>query len=195
MNICLDSLDAARLVPSEPLTVEAFWRLGEQNPGLRLELEPNGDLIVMTPTERGTGFRGSRILQALANWAEADGRGYEFDSSTAFVLPDGSVRCPDASWIGRERWTPEAEDAHNKVLCPDFVIELRSKTDRLPEARAKMQAWIDNGVQLAWLIDPSRKAVEIYRPGKPVEVQEGHSAVYGEGPVGGFVLELGRIWR
>ena len=72
--------------------------------------------------------------------------------------------------------------------------ELRSPSDRLADLQAKMEQWIANGVDLAWLIDPSRKTVEIYRPGKPMEEQVGHSAVYGEGSVGGFVLELGRIW-
>ena len=77
---------------------------------------------------------------------------------------------------------------------PDFVIEFRSKSDRLKPAQAKMLSWISNGVQLAWLVDPLRKVVEIYRPGQTVEVQEGHTAVYGEGSVGGFELELARIW-
>jgi Uma2 family endonuclease len=88
-----------------------------------------------------------------------------------------------------------AESAGEGVpLCPDFVIELRSKSDRLAALQKKMQVWIANGAELAWLIDPQRKAVEIYRPGGPVEVQEGLTAVYGEAPVGGFILELARLW-
>jgi Uma2 family endonuclease len=74
------------------------------------------------------------------------------------------------------------------------VIEVRSESDGLKPLREKMLMWLANGAELGWLIDPSRRAVEIYRPGKPVEEQEGHSAVYGEGPVAGFVRELGRIW-
>jgi Uma2 family endonuclease len=57
-----------------------------------------------------------------------------------------------------------------------------------------MQTWLANGAELAWLVDPSRKAVEIYRPGREPEVLEVGSAVYGEGPVAGFVLDLARIW-
>ena len=80
------------------------------------------------------------------------------------------------------------------LIVPEFVIELRSAADRLPDARTKMEQWMSYGVELGWLIDPARKVVEIYRPGKAVEQQEGHSAVYGDGPVAGFVLELARIW-
>ena len=79
-------------------------------------------------------------------------------------------------------------------ICPEFVIEVRSKSDRLAELQEKMRMWIANGAELAWLVDPSRKAVEIYRPGREVEVLEGGSAVEGEGPVAGFVLELGKVW-
>ncbi len=79
-------------------------------------------------------------------------------------------------------------------LCPDFVIELRSQTDRLPVLRAKMREWIDNGAQLAWLIDPERKAVEIYRPGKDPEVRTGIDRIAGEAPVEGFELDLRPVW-
>ena len=78
--------------------------------------------------------------------------------------------------------------------CPDFVIEVRSGSDGLKPAQEKMQGWIANGAKLAWLVDPLRKAVEVYRPGREPEVLEGASAVEGEGPVAGFVLELGKVW-
>jgi Uma2 family endonuclease len=132
----------------------------------------------------------------LGNWTEEDGRGYAFDSNTGFSLPDGSMLSPDASWVLASRWntlTEEQKDSYSPI-CPEFVIELRSPSDRLPDLQAKMQAWIANGAELAWLVDPVRKVVEIYRPGQKVEVQDGHSAAYGEGSVGGFVLELGRVW-
>jgi Uma2 family endonuclease len=196
MQFTLDQLGSPlRVVPPEPLSVEQFWRFGEANPDLRMELEPNGDVIVMTPTSRGTGFRGSLITAALGYWAQQDGRGYGFDSSTAFVLPDGSVRSPDAAWVSDERWNPSMEDDYKTVLCPEFVIELRSKSDSLAATQTKMREWIKNGVQLAWLIDPQRKVVEVYRGGSArADVLEGVTSVYGEGPVGGFILEMAKIW-
>jgi Uma2 family endonuclease len=74
------------------------------------------------------------------------------------------------------------------------VIELRSETDALKPLQEKMGMWLANGAELGWLVDPRRKVVEIYRPGCEPEVLEGGSAVEGEGPVAGFVLELGKIW-
>ena len=76
------------------------------------------------------------------------------------------------------------------------MIELRSPTDRLPDLRAKMAQWVANGAQVAWLIDPEAHAVEVYRPGQTApDVHEGVSAVHGDGPIEGFVLEMARIWR
>jgi Uma2 family endonuclease len=196
MNLAIEQLQPmVRVVPGEPLSVAQFWRFSAENPDLRMEREPNGDIIIMTPTSRSTGFRSLQIARALGNWAEVDGRGYGFDSSTGFLLPDDSVRSPDAAWIDGTRWNPAAEDEYETVLCPDYVVELRSKSDRLRAAQEKMQSWIANGVQLGWLIDPQRRVVEIYRRG---EVQpttlEGPEAVAGEGPVPGFVLKLESIW-
>ena len=106
------------------------------------------------------------------------------------------MRAAHAAWISWEKakaLTPEQRQTFAPI-CPEFVIEVRSKSDRLPVLQEKMRDWIANGAELAWLVDPQRKIVEIYRTAQVVEVQEGHSAVYGEGVVGGFVLELGRVW-
>lgn len=178
------------------MSIEDFWRVSEENPNMRLELEANGDLIVMTPTTRGTAFKNGYITRELGIWSESDGRGYSFDSNAAFLLADGSILSPDGSWVSRERWTPTSEDEFTTVLCPDFVIELRSKSDRLRAVQEKMHSWMKNGVALGWLIDPERKTVEVYRRDvERADVLEGVTAVYGEGPVGGFILELARIWE
>lgn len=183
-----------RIVPPEPLSLEGFLRFSDENPELRLEREPNGELLLMSPSDGGAGFRSSTAFGQLFIWAEQDGSGYALDSSTRALLPDGSVRIADAAWIDAKRWTPPDIDNDAPLPIPDFVIEVRSGSDSLTKAQEKMLAWIANGAKLGWFIDSSRKIVEIYRPGQVMEAQEGHSAVYGEGPVAGFVLELGRIW-
>jgi Uma2 family endonuclease len=106
------------------------------------------------------------------------------------------MRNPDAAWILSSRWNALSEEEQDSFspLCPDFVIELRSPSDRLPEMREKMAMWVANGAQVAWLIDPKRRAVEIYRPGEAPEVHKNPVSVRGSGPVQGFELMLGRVW-
>ena len=151
----------------------------------------------MPPTYSFTGFQNAELSAQLRNWAEANGSGICGDSGTGYVLPNGARRSPDASWTewSRIRALPKAQRAKYLYLCPDFVVELMSQTDRARTARAKMQEWIANGAQLGWLIDPGKRTVEIYRPDREPELLDQRETVAGEGPVVGFVLDLTRIWR
>jgi len=115
-----------------------------------------GEIIVMPPTYSLTGARNSRIIGQLDAWAERDGRGIACDSSTGFALPNGARRSPDAAWILKSRITQLDAASREKYwhLCPDFVVELQSSTDRPRILKDKMREWLANGAQLGWLIDP-----------------------------------------
>ena len=110
-----------------------FWRLCVENRDLRLERTAKGGLVVMAPAASGTGMRNATLAVRLGRWAEDDGTGVVFDSSAGFTLPNSAVRSPDASWILRARWDSLIRDEKEKFapICPDFVIELRSRTDSL----------------------------------------------------------------
>nr|WP_313898536.1 Uma2 family endonuclease [Roseofilum reptotaenium] len=179
------------------VTPEQFTMLAAANRELRLERTATGELIVNPPTGGNTGHRNLSITGQLSVWYEAnDTLGRAFDSSTGFQLPNGANRSPDAAWVRQDRWdalTPEQQDAFIP-LCPDFVVELRSKTDSLKELQAKMQEYSENGAQLGWLIDPKNKQVEICRPGQAVEVLENPMILSGEEVLPGFTLTLKRVW-
>jgi Uma2 family endonuclease len=178
------------------LTDEQFHQVCLDNPELPLELTAQGVLIVMPPTGLPTGIRNSRLTRRLDEWAEQDGTGLAFDSSTLFTLPNGAKRSPDASWIKRERYDQlsEKEKEGFSPICPDFVIELRSRTDRLTTLQEKMAEYIENGAQLGWLIDPINKRVFIYRPDQPVECLDQPDSLSGESVLIGFNLNLLEIW-
>jgi len=194
MNLALsESVLPVRLRFERPMTDEEFLRFCAQNEILRVERDKNGDLLIMSPTGTDGGNAELDIATELNIWARQDGRGRALGPNSGLKLPDSAIRAADAGWISWERYNASSPKGFRDAV-PEFVIELRSESDRLSDIQAKMSEWMANGVELAWMIDPQRKVVEIYRAGRPVEVQEGHSAVYGEGPVGGFVLELARIW-
>lgn len=183
-------------VGSIGLSDQQFAQLCRDNRDLRLELTSKGELIIMPPTGSRTGLRSAKIIQQLANWSDRDGTGVAFDSSTGFTLPDGSKRSPDASWVLRERW-----DALNKEkqdgfapIAPDFVIELLSPSDSWSLLQQKMLDYLDNGVHLAWLIDPEQKRVYIYRADQPVDILENPSALSADPLLPGFCLDLQEIY-
>ncbi|MGF1492039.1 MAG: Uma2 family endonuclease [Microcoleaceae cyanobacterium] len=179
------------------VTPEQFATLAAVNRDLKLERTATGELIVNPPTGGESGKRNLSISGQLNNWFEAnDTLGEAFDSSTGFELPNGANRSPDASWLQKERWKALTQEQREGFipLCPDFVVELRSKTDSLTVLRAKMQEYMENGTQLGWLIDPKNKRVEIHRSGQAVEVLEHPMSLSGEGILPGFTLTLKRIW-
>ncbi len=173
-----------------------FFDLCQTNRPLRIERTADGDLVIMTPTGGETGRRNIRIASQLLEWCDRDGTGIAFDSSTGFWLPNGAARSPDVSWLLRERWealTP-AERKKFPPLAPDFVVELRSEADRPALLRGKMQEYVDNGVRLAWLVDPVAKRVEVYRPGQPPTMLDAPTSVGGDPELSGFTLDLTNIW-
>jgi len=178
------------------MTDDQFFKLCQNNRELRFERNANGELIIMPPTGGETGNRNGRLNQQLFNWTDADGTGIAFDSSTCFKLPNGADRSPDASWIKLERWEALTDEEKQKFppICPDFVIELLSPSDSLKTTQEKMGEYIGNGVRLGILINRKSRQVEIYRPGKEVEVLDSPATVSGEDILKGFVLNLGMIW-
>ena len=179
------------------VTQEQFAALAIANRDLQLERTAQGELIVNPPTGWQTGERNSSISGELYIWWRNCGEtGKIFDSSTAFILPNGATRSPDASWVSQASWdalTPEQTGTFANI-CPDFVVELRSGSDSLKPLQEKMQEYMDNGAKLGWLIDPQNRQVEIYRLGLEVEVLANPTELSGEEILLGFVLNLRRIW-
>jgi Uma2 family endonuclease len=179
------------------LTEEQFIVLCQENPELRLELSAQGTLIILPPVGSEGGWRSGEVFGALGTWAKQDQTGLSFDSSAGFTLPDGAIRSPHASWIPRERWTalPKAQREKFAPICPDFVAEVRSQSDKLPDLLDKMQEYIDNGARLGWLLDPLDQRAYLYRPGQSVEMLENPEVLSGESILPGFVFQIRELWE
>ena len=193
---------SAALAVNIPLTLtltvtrEQFVELSLANRELQLERTATGELIVNPPTGGETGYRNLDIEGQLWLWNSRAKLGKAFNSSTGFHLPNGADRSPDASWVRQERWdalTPKQKESFIP-LCPDFAVELRSKSDNMEPLRAKMKEYMDNGARLGWLIDRKNRKVEIYRQNQEVEVLDNPETLSGEDVLLGFVLDLTEVW-
>jgi len=174
----------------------AFFAFCRRNHDWRIERTSEGDLLIMPPTGGTTGRTNFNLAVIFGTWAKADGTGIGFDSSTGFTLPNGAERSPDLAWVRRSRWEAltETERSEFPPLCPDFVVEIRSPSDRLVPLQAKMQEYIDNGAHLGWLLDPLEKTVYVYRPNVPVEMLMQPETLTGGAVLPGFVLPLVEVW-
>ena len=174
-----------------------FFDLCQANRDLRLERTASGEIVIMSPTGWETGSRNAEIITQLRTWARTDGTGVSTDSSTGFRLPNGAIREPDAAWVRKTRLSavPYGEKQRFLPLCPDFAIELRSSSDKLSALRDKMAEYVENGVQLGWLLDPETRSVHVYRPDTPVEELKDADSVTAGPELPGFILDLKLVWE
>ena len=185
-----------QLRPVIELTEDQFFEFCQLNRDLRIERTAEGELEIMPPAGWKTSDKNAETSMQLRLWAKRNGAGVATDSSGGFTLPNGATRSPDAAWISHARLAKVTEEQKEKFLplCPDFVIEVRSPTDRLSVLQRKMQEYIDNGAQLGWLLVPQARRVYVYRPQQPVEILENPETLVGDPVLPGFVLDLREIW-
>ncbi|MFM7576664.1 MAG: Uma2 family endonuclease [Microcystaceae cyanobacterium] len=178
------------------LSDEQFFQLCQNNRDLRFERTCQGDLIIMPPTGGETSNRNVEIAYQLQAWSRSNQLGIAFDSSGGFKLPNGADKSPDAAWIPLEKWRSLTLKQQQSFLplCPDFVLELRSKSDDLKVLQEKMREYLENGTRLGWLINRQDRQVEIYRQGQAVEVLENPNSLSGENILPNFFLALGPVW-
>ena len=182
--------------PVFDLDDEQFFQFCRINRDLQIERTAEGDIIIMAPEGGSSGLGSTKLTMIFGAWAERDGTGQVFGSSTGFKLPNGATRSPDVSWVRNDLLNALTDEQWQKFLpqCPDFVLELRSPTDSMRRLEQKMEEYRENGAQLGWLLDPRAKRVHIYRPGAAVEILDNPAALTGEPLLQGFVMEVPQIW-
>ncbi len=179
----------------EGLSKKQFNELTALYPELQMEREKNGKINIMSPVKGGSGIRENKLNYRLRHWHMQAGKGESFSPSTGFNLPDGSTKSPDAAWLSADKMeTLTADEIENQYIptVPDFIVELRSKSDKLSVVKRKMEkTWIANGVKLAWLIDPYKEKVYIYRADGSTDIVTGFdNKLSGESVLEGFELDL-----
>ena len=192
-----DSALVLRLQPAIDLTREQFFHFCQLNSEVRIELTADGEIAIMPPTGGETGARNMRVGAQVARWADEDGSGVVFDSSTGFELPNGAVRSPDVAWVANARLARLSAEEKRRFLplCPDFVIELCSPTDSVAEVQQKMEEYRANGARLGWLLDPDRRRVAVYYADGRVEWLERPISIAGDPVLPGFILSSAAIWE
>lgn len=174
------------------LTDEEFFEFCRRNDELHIEMTKEGEIVMRSPDGSESGHRSFNLTVGFGTWAEATGTGVGFGSGTLFKLPNGAKRAPDLSWILNERWEaiPKKQRKKFAPICPDFVVELRSETDKLETVKAKMEEYLANGAQLGWLIDPLEKKVYVYRPNARVKILHQPATISGKPLLKGLTLKL-----
>lgn len=173
-----------------------FKEICIRNSENRIERTKLGEIIIKPPTGGETGNWNAELILILGNWNKKHRQGKIFDSSTAFRLPSSAIRSPDAAFISNSRWDSltSKEKSEFPPVCPDFVSEIRSKSDSIKDLQNKMDEWIENGCRLAWVLDISERKVYIYRPEKETEIKYGEFLLNGEDVLPGLEFNFNELY-
>lgn len=188
------NLNALGVDGSAPDFGERLCQLSRDNEPYDFQFSAQGELIIMAPSGSDSNLAENRINGDLGMW-DRDNPGAHFSQTVAFRLRSDAQYMPDAAWITQERFDNLTEfELRNTINgAPDFVVEVRSRTDRLPASQAKMEEWMEGGSRLGWLLDPIDHRAYVYRAGQDVEVLENPATLYGEDVLPGFVFEVGTL--
>jgi Uma2 family endonuclease len=176
-----------------PIDDGVFLEICRKNPDNRIERTQKGEIVFMAPTGGETGKFNALIIGIFYIWNKIQKKGKIFDSSTAFRLPSTAIRSPDLAFISTDRWNSlsKGEKESFPPICPDFVLEIRSKTDKLTDLQSKMEEWIEGGCKLGWLLDIENLQFFIYKPESEVQVLQGRTVILtGEDVLPEFTLSI-----
>jgi Uma2 family endonuclease len=185
------------LNPELRMNDDEYYAFCMASPDVRFERTAEGEITIMPPAGLESDHQNVEVVAQLRDWAKREGRGKAFGPSAEFILPTGAALSPDAAWVSNRRISQVSKEQRRKFppICPEFVIEVMSPSDRLPPAKKKMEEWMRAGVELGWLIDGDRQTVYVYRAGQAeAEILTGILKIGGAGPVAGFELDLTDIW-
>ena len=188
------NLSALGIDAGAPDFAERFFEMANENEPYTFEYSGNGELIVMPPAGWESNIGENETNTDLAIWRRENG-GYACSQNVQFQLPNGAIYIPDAAWITQERYDALRGGDYRSTIpgAPDFVVEVRSRTDRLTSGLAKMGEWMDGGSRLGWYIDPYERRVHVFRTGQEVEILDDPETLSGEDVLSGFVLEVRRL--
>ena len=188
------NLKALGIDGSAPDFGERLCQLSRDNEPYDFQFSAQGELIVMAPSGSDSNLAENPINLELGLWNRQN-PGVSFSQTSMFQLPSGAALMPDAAWITQERFDNRTDQERRGAIngAPDFVVEVRSRSDRLTPLLAKMQEWMEGGSRLGWLLDPIDQRAYIYRPGQDVEILENPATLDGEDVLPDFVFEVGRL--
>ncbi len=146
------------------LTAEAFFDYvhRSENLGRRLELV-RGEVIELSRPTVPHGVVCGNASRLVGNYAFQRRKGYVVTNDTGVILerdPD-TVRGPDVGYFEGARTFAELPEKWAEV-APRLAIEVLSTNDRADQVNNKLTCFLENGVELVWVIDPVFRTVTVY---------------------------------
>ena len=155
------------------------------------EITSHGEVKIMSPTGIPGDWHEAEITAELVFRAREHG-GRAGGPTSMFILPDGSMRCPDAWWMSAERWNslPAASDRPFRAAVPDLLVEIVSPSNRGTGLTDKVRRYLEGGARLVWVINARQRCVTVYRPGAEAEILHEPDMLGGGDVLPGFAFNV-----
>ena len=182
-------------LPGDFEVTEEWWEwVRDENRHVRIELTAERELRVAMVSFEGSAISTELIFE-FSLWMRAGGDGLILESAAAYDLPSGFRKRTDLSWVAPAQVPTEPRPWRQKFdIVADFIVEVRSPRQTIPQQLEKMVEWIEGGVRLGWLIDPFDRKVWIYRANGEVEELDDPTELSGEDVCSGLVIDMSRVW-
>jgi len=153
---------------SNTLSLEEFLRMPEIDEHPYLEYIDGKIEAKVSPQGKHSSIEG-KLVAHLSTYAEPRGLGDAFPELRCTFA--GRSMIPDIVFLDEEHIeTDERGEILDPITRPpDIHVEIVSPDQSVRKCREKLEFSMDNGCRLGWLIDPRRKTVDVYRPGRPPE--------------------------
>lgn len=156
--------------------------------GKRFELV-DGQLLERTMS-MWSSYVAGEVFARIRDHVRANQLGLSLPEGTTFqCFPDApnQVRKADASFIRGDRITLEEAATEGHVhIAPDLAVEVVSPNDVYYEVHEKVQDYLDAGVLLVWVVDPSTRSVEVHRQDGAGTILREKDSLDGESVLRGF---------
>jgi hypothetical protein len=152
---------------------DEYWEFCAANPDVRFERTAQGEIVIVPPVGGEGDFCNMEVLSSLGVWSKKDGRGKAFGPSVEFILPSGAARSPDASWVSNGRLAKLTKEQRRKFLrlCPEFIVEVMSPSDRLKGAKRE-DGRVDGQRRPTRLADRRGPSNRLHLPRRPKRARE-----------------------
>ena len=177
------------------LTQEEFFNFCHENDMLRIERDENGNIIIMPPSGFESDSFALELGTSINNWNSKQKKGVVSGSNAGFILSDSSMRSPDVAWISNEILKNISEEQKRVFLpaCPEFVIEVKSPSDRIVDLKKKMVQWQKNGVKLGWLVNKEDETTWVYETGREPYIVKFDEILDGKDVLAGFSINISKL--
>ncbi len=151
-----------------------------------------GELVEMSPASRRHGRISINIIRYLDPVVYDNNLGELYTAETSFKVGERVLK-PDVAYVSYERLI--GDDDKGLPIPPELAIEVVSPTDVQAHVVQKAFAYLSEGTQCVWVLDPETKTVTVYKSETDIKILTSEETLTGDDVVPGFSCQVEKLFE